>query len=323
VERFDGTLIAQKALSAVARLKERFGAGYVIEFLRGSKSEKIREEHKQLKTYGIGADISKADWQRYVRELVATGYLQTSEGEYPVLQLTEKSEAVLKGVEKVQFIASQITEEREDDIELPFEMDLLNELKTVRRDIAQNENVPPYIILADNTLVEMATYFPQSLDELRLVSGFGDIKLARYGREFLAAVKSYSAQRGLSSKMGQKKAKRERKPSANRTARKVAGTQRESFKLYKEGKTITEIAAERGLAPTTIEGHLAYFIEQRELDVTDIVQPEKIPPIQDVIEKYGDDKLAPLKEVLGEHYSYGEIRSVISWMKAGKPEYRV
>lgn len=323
VERFDGTLIAQKALSAVARLKERFGAGYVVEFLRGSKSERIREEHKQLKTYGIGADISKADWQRYMRELVATGYLQASEGEYPVLQLTDKSEAVLKGLEKVQFIASQVTEEREEYIELPFEVELLNELKNVRRDIALNENVPPYVILADSTLVEMATYLPQSLDELRLISGFGDIKLARYGREFLVPVKSYSAQKGLSSKIDQKKAKRERKQSTNRTAKKVAGTQNESFALYKQGKTIAEIAADRGLATSTIEGHLAYFIEQQELDITALVNPEKIPPIQDVVEKYGDDKLAPLKEVLGENYTYGEIKSVVSWMRAGKPEYKI
>jgi len=322
VERFDGTLIAQKALSAVARLKERFGAGYVIEFLRGSKSEKIREEHKQLKTYGIGANISKVDWQRYMRELVATGYLQVSDGEYPVLKLTDKSEAVLKGIERVQFIASQITEEREEYIELPFEVDLLNELKSVRRAIALNENVPPYVILADSTLVEIATYLPQSLDELRLVSGFGDIKLARYGREFLAPVKSYSAQKGLSSKIDQKKAKRERKQGTGRTARNGAGTQSESFTLYKQGKTVAEIAADRGLATTTIEGHLAYFIEQRELDVTAIVKPEKIAPIQDVIEKYGDDKLAPLKEVLGENYSYAEIKSVVSWMRAGKPEYK-
>ena len=72
-EKFDATLIAQKALSAVVRLKERFGNTYVIDFLRGSKSEKIREEHKQLKTYGVGADISKPEWHRYIRELVAHG----------------------------------------------------------------------------------------------------------------------------------------------------------------------------------------------------------------------------------------------------------
>jgi len=321
VVRFDGTLLAQKALSAVARLKERFGAGYVIEFLRGSKSERIREEHKQLKTYGIGTDISKTDWQRYMRELIATGYLQTSEGEYPVLQLTEKSEAVLKGQQKVEFIASQTTEERTDHIELPFEADLLNQLKNVRRDIAINENVPAYVILADSTLMEIATYLPQSLDELRLISGFGDIKLARYGREFLAPVKSYCAEKNLTSKIDQKKAKRERKPRAERIVKTSVGTYRESFNLYQSGKTIAEIAASRGLAITTVEGHLCHFVESGEIDVTAFVNPEKIPTIQDAIEKYGDDKLSPLKEVLGEPFSYGEIRAVVSWIKGGKPEY--
>ena len=99
-ERFDGTLIAQKALSAVSRLKERFGSTYVIDFLRGSKNEKIRPEHKELKTYGIGADISKANWFRYIRELMAMGYLQVTDDAYPVLKLTNKSDAVLKGTEK-------------------------------------------------------------------------------------------------------------------------------------------------------------------------------------------------------------------------------
>lgn len=319
VERFDGTLIAQKALSAVARLKESFGAGYVLQFLRGSKSEKIRDEHKQLKTYGIGADVAMADWQLYLRDLVSQGYLQTSGGEYPVLKLTDKSEPVLKGLEKVHLIASQITDEREEQVALPMEHELFEMLKIVRRDIALSQNVPPYVILGDNTLVEIATYLPQTMDELRLISGFGDLKLARYGREFLAPVKSHCAVKGLSSKMVAKKPKRERK-AGSATAKK-SGTQQESFDLYKQGKTVAEVAAERGFTITTIEGHLAWFIEQGELEITAIVSPHKIAVIQDAVEKYGDDRLSPLKEILGDEYSYGEIRCVISWLKGGKPAY--
>jgi len=310
-ERFDGTLIAQKALSAVSRLKERFGTNYVIDFLRGSKSEKIREEHKQLKTYGVGADISKADWQRYLRELSTLGYLQIDGGEYPVLKLTPKSESILKGGQKIEFIASETVEERHDATPIPFEADLLNELKSVRRDIALHENVPPYVILSDATLVEVATYLPQSLDELRMISGFGDIKLARYGREFLAPVKNYSAQRGLSSKIKQKQQKRERKPRAER----INDTKRESFNMYKSGQSIAEISALRNLSPMTIEGHLASFVETGEIDVSEFVNREKLLVIQDMVEKYGDDKLAPLKEILGENYSYTEIKATIAWMK--------
>jgi len=322
VERFDGTVIAQKALSAVARLNERFGAGYVIEFLRGSKSEKIRGEHKQLKTYGIGADISKVDWQRYMRELVSTGYLQLADGEYPVLQLTEKSQAVLKGSQKVEFMASEVTEERVY-AELPFEAELLNDLKTVRRDIATSENVPAYVILSDSTLMEIATYLPQSMDELRLISGFGDIKLARYGREFLVRVKIYSAEKGLSSKISEKKPKRERKQRAepklgSERNGKPNATQQETFNLYKAGKSVAEIAAIRNLSPMTIEAHLCHFIELGEIDVTAFVSAEKIPAIQGAIEKIGWDRLTPLKEFLGQDHSYSEIKAVVSWMKVAQ-----
>jgi ATP-dependent DNA helicase RecQ len=315
--RFDGTLIAQKALSAVFRLQQRFGSTYVIDFLRGSKSEKIREEHKQLKTYGVGADISKADWMRYLRELVALGYLQVTEDEYPVLKLTPKSDAVLKGQQKVELIASQIEEEQEQEA-LPFDEALLNLIKNTRRDIAQQENVPAYIIVSDATLVEMATYLPQSLDELRLISGFGDIKLARYGREFLATVTSYCKQNGLSSKMDQKSKKRERKTRAPKAAKSTAlrssDTKLASLNSYRSGKSTAEIAMERSLSVSTIETHLSYFVQSGEMNISEIVTEDKLPIIKDAIEKYGADRLSPLKELLGNEFSYGEIKAVIGWM---------
>ncbi|MFI5159883.1 MAG: DNA helicase RecQ [Sphingobacteriales bacterium] len=316
ITKFDATLIAQKALSAVSRLKERFGAGYVIDVLRGSKSEKIRDEHKQLKTYGVGADIQRADWSRYIRELVTMGYLQVTDDAYPVLKLSAKSDAVLKGLQKVELIGSQTIEERRYE-PLPFETGLLNELKLVRRDIAAGQNVPPYLILSDAALIEMATYLPQSLDELRLISGFGDVKLARYGREFLIPVKNYCAKNGLVSRIGQKRANKVQKSRISRpsTANRSSNTAEESFQLYRSGKTITEIAAQRSLATTTIEGHLSYFIYKGEMDVNEMVDEEKIPAIKDAIESYGYEKLAPLKEVLGDDYTYGEIKAVISWMK--------
>ncbi|MDB5005405.1 MAG: recQ [Mucilaginibacter sp.] len=314
ITKFDGTLIAQKALSAVFRLKERFGSTYVIDFLRGSKNEKIREEHKELKTYGVGKDLSKADWQRYLRELVALGYLQFTETEYPVLQLTTKSQAVLKGLEKVDLIATQTLEERHTEA-LPFENDLLSILKNTRRDIALQENVPAYIIVSDATLMEIATYLPQSLDELRFISGFGDVKLARYGREFLEPVKAYAHERGLNSKIAQKSKKRERKAKTERISTpRASDTRRVSLELYQKDKTIAEIAAERGLSVSTVESHLSHFVQSGELDVSEMVLPDKMPAIQDAIESYGADRLAPLKEILGADFTYGEIKAVLGWI---------
>ena len=127
VEKFDGTLIAQKLLSAVSRLKGQFGSSYVVDFLRGSKSEKIRPEHRELKTYGIGAGIGKADWLRYIREIAALGYLELTGGLYPLLQLTAKSELVLKGKQQVELVASQTTEEYKPAITLPYETSLFDE----------------------------------------------------------------------------------------------------------------------------------------------------------------------------------------------------
>ncbi|SDE79453.1 ATP-dependent DNA helicase RecQ [Mucilaginibacter pineti] len=322
-KRFDGTLIAQKALSAVARLNERFGVNYVIDFLRGSKTEKIREEHKLLKTYGIGADISKTDWQRYIRELITTGYLQMGGQEYPILNLTPQSQAVLKGLQKVEFIESEVTEDAHiNEPAPPHEAELLSRLKTVRHGIAELENVPAYIIVSDATLLEMATYLPQSLDELRLISGFGDVKLARYGRELLQPVKDYSTQKGLASKIAYKSPKRERKVktrSAEKTtkSRKSDDTRTQTLAMYKQGKGVTEIASARGLSPMTIESHLSVFIETGEIDILEIVSEDKIPAIKDAVESYGNERLAPLKEILGDNYSYGEIKAVISWMNKG------
>ncbi|WP_255563251.1 DNA helicase RecQ [Mucilaginibacter sp. 21P] len=308
--KFDGTLIAQKALSAVARLKERFGNNYIVDFLRGSKSEKIWTDHKALKTYGAGADISKADWQRYLRELTGQGFLQQAdENGYPTLKLTPKSEAVLKGEQKVELIAHHITEEAEHETPA-YEAELLNALRQRRHDFAVSENLPAYIILSDATLQEMATYLPQKMDELRLISGFGDVKLARYGREFLELIVNYSKAKGLDSLIKLKSAKRERKPKKA----KVSDTNKASLELFKQGLSVTEIAHERGLSTTTIEGHLSSFVQTGELDVSTFVSADKMPVIQNAIESYGAERLAPLKEVLGDAYSYGEIKAVIAWM---------
>jgi len=316
-KKFDGTLIAQKVLSAVARLKERFGSNYVIDFLRGSKSEKIREEHKLLKTYGIGADVAKNDWSRYIRELITMGYLEVTDDAFPVLKLTNQSETVLKGLQKVEFIESQTTEEHRPAETLPHEVDLLTEIKNIRRDIAVHENVPAYIILSDATLLEIATYLPQDLDELRMISGFGDIKLARYGREFLLPVKSYCEKNKLASKIKLKSVKRERKTRSENSPKiaKSSNTAFDSFTLYKSGKTVSEIATERGLGVSTIEGHLSQYIYTGAIDVAEMVTEEKKLLIKDTVESYGAEKLGPLKEILGEECSYGEIKAVVAWMR--------
>ncbi|MEJ7701463.1 MAG: RecQ family ATP-dependent DNA helicase [Pyrinomonadaceae bacterium] len=166
-ERFDGTIIAQKALSAVYRTGQRFGLSYLIDFLRGSQAKMIRDEHKNLKTYGVGADVSKNNWFDYFKDLIAQGYLAQTEGQYPTIVLTEKSEAVLRGNEKVELFKVTIKEDKKaslvsSETSHPYLPDLFDNLKRVRTAFARSENVPPYVVFSDATLVEMATYLPQT-----------------------------------------------------------------------------------------------------------------------------------------------------------------
>ncbi|MCH8318431.1 MAG: DNA helicase RecQ [Bacteroidetes bacterium] len=314
-EKFDGTVIAQKALSAVARLNERFGINYVIDFLRGSQSEKIKEWHKKLKTYGVGADISKDDWRLYIRNLIDEEYLAVTEGEYPVLNLTKKSSPVLNGKEKVMLVKS-ITRETVVEQTMSYEDELLKKLKVIRYELSIQENVPAYIIFSDVTLIELSTYLPQDFDELKQISGFGEIKLAKYGKLFLDHIVRYCKQKDLKSKIHYKKPKRQRKSRPGSAVK--PDTKVETFQLFKSGKSIPDIAVIRGFAASTIEGHLAHFILDGQVELKDLVLAEKVPAIEKAIMLHGDQALSPIKTELGDQYSYGEIRAVINHLQKEK-----
>lgn len=320
-ERFDGTVIAQKALSAVTRTGQRFGMSYLIDFLRGSQAKAIWDEHKNLKTYGVGADISKDNWFEYFKDLIAQGYLKQTEGQYPVIVLTGKSEDVLKGNIRVELIKVKIKEEKKTSlvpqVSHPYIQELFDNLRQLRTVFAKNENVPPYVVFSDATLVEMATYLPLNDWELRKISGIGDLKFDKYGVDFLREIKDYCMKNSLVSRIDLKEPKRERK---QRTKRDVTGkdTYRISLDMFRDGKPINLIAQERGLGVSTIEGHLARFVATGEIALDQLVSVDKVEPIREAITKFADSNaLSPIKEFLGEDYSYGEIRAVMAAVSGG------
>jgi ATP-dependent DNA helicase RecQ len=311
-EKFDGTEIAQKAISAVARLEEKFGLVYTVDFLRGSKSEKIWPRHKELKTYGVGADISKSDWFVYLKNLIALGYLRQVGDQYPLLALTEKSRSILSG-ENV-FLTKIISQKEEvEATERPYERELFDKLKQLRRQWAENENVPAYIIFSDATLLELATYLPQSLLELSRVSGFGEIKMAKYGESFLQTIVDYCQVHGLTSLIAQKTHKRRRLSKQE----KENDTKKITLDLFRSGRTPAEIAAFRGLTISTIEGHLAFYVFIGAVEIDELVSREKIEKIVAVAKEQGDQSVGLLKDVLGDSASYGEIRAVLEWLRRG------
>lgn len=308
----DATLYAQKFLSAVARLNERFGAGYVIDVLRGSKSEKIREEHKRLTVFGIGKDISREDWQHYARELLHAGYLQQSEGEYPVLKLTDKSKAVLFKSEKV-FVQSpvQIAITKEPVIfqQHAYEKELFENLKKLRNKLAHEENVPAYIIFSDSSLLDLATYLPITSSDLPKISGFGAYKIEKYGAPFLEMVQDYCIEHHMATRMELKQPRRERKIKP--VKERETDTKKLSFDQYKNGYSIEAIAEERGLSTNTIESHLSYYISTGKLGLDEFVSKDHQALIKAAEKKYGRLSLKRLKENLPDAISYGSIKMVL------------
>jgi ATP-dependent DNA helicase RecQ len=317
-ELTESTVIAQKILSTVYRVNQSFGMRYVIDILKGSNSEKIREAHKKLSVYGIGKDKPKEEWAHYIRELLHYGYLQNSGGEYPLMKLTEKSQAVLFKSEAVFLTAPlQVTIAKEPVIyqQHSYEKPLFEELKKLRNRIAHEENVPAYLIFSDSSLLDLSTYLPLTKNDLPRMSGFGAYKIERYGEPFLEKIQDYCNEHSLSTRI-------ELKQPTGRTKKQVAprerasDTKRISYELYRSGKTIKEVAAERSLAITTIETHLSYYITSGELDVNDFVPPDKQELIASATEKYGRLSLKLLKDNLPEEISYMEIRMTVASLGA-------
>ncbi|WP_276372972.1 DNA helicase RecQ [Chryseolinea sp. H1M3-3] len=310
VQRIDGTVHAQKVLSAISRLQESFGAGYVVDFLRGSTTSKIWEEHKQLKTFGIGADVSKEDWNAVIKDLLSQGYLTKSDGLRPVLKLTPKSDMVLTKGEQVMIIKSkEQIEVQEQKIE--YEPALLRQLKDVRRELALAENVPAYVVLSDASLMEIATYLPHNKEAFRNITGFGEIKIEKYGREFWEVVADYCTKHQLKSRMHLKMPKQFRNERPERDNE----TKQQSLQLFKRGLSIDEIATLRELSRGTIENHLAFYVQHGKLRVHEIIDEAKIIAIQEAIEKHGRSMLSRVKESLGERFSFGEIRIVVAHLE--------
>lgn len=197
VDTWDGTVIAQKALSCVYRTGQMFGASYLINVLRGVDHSRIlRNGHDSLSTFGIGEELSVVEWKSVFRQLIAADLLSIDISGYGGFRLTPKSRPVLKGEERVFFRRDPVTRKRQKPkkqaavSDNPDTQRIWQRLRELRREIASEQNKPPYLIFHDKTLLEMAENRPNSIEALRGISGVGEMKLQRYGQLFLTALAS-------------------------------------------------------------------------------------------------------------------------------------
>jgi len=201
-ETYEGTEIAQKAMSCVYRTGQRFGVNYLIDVLHGKTTDRIKQfGHDQLSTYGIGTDVTGADWRGVYRQLIALNYLSVDLEGHGSVKLTEQARPVLRGEQSIQFRRQLATvkpsrsggsKRKRTPVSIAdTDQPLWEALRALRKDMADEQGVPAYVVFTDATLADMVQKRPGSLEEMSLVSGVGDHKLERYGQDFLQAINDF------------------------------------------------------------------------------------------------------------------------------------
>ncbi len=306
----DWTVEAMKFLSCVARCQERFGMSHIIDVLRGSKSQKVLQyKHDQLTTYGIGKDRTADDWRLLGRSLLHQGLLgQTTDG-YSVLRLNALSWEVMRRKKTVLIAITTPPTPVVDNKETPKAADiemLYQKLRSLRKKLADEQGLAPYIVFADSSLKTMAQLQPQTLEEFSKISGVGSSKLAQYGQYFVAEIAAYTQH---SVKVEVRSAIAQARTQG--FASFPSDSQLLTLKLHRQGLDTAEIATERSLSTSTIASHLAELIEMNQpVDLDQLVIPVRQQFILKAVKTVGADSLKSIYEHLGESYTYDEIKLV-------------
>ena len=297
---FDGTIIAQKALSAIFRLQETEPLPVIIDFLRGSKNAYIYEkEYQNLKTYGVGVELSWYDWNQYLIQLINLGYCEIAFHKQNKIRLTSLAKKVLFEGEKVQLTTVQKINIDKQEIKETKSKSTANSLyetlRKLRYEISKEESVPAYVIFSDAALRQMETERPMSDQELLAIDGVGKAKLEKYGDAFINAIIDFQK-----SKVVRKK--------------KEATTYKETLELYKNGFSVEEIAQKRKLGLSTIMSHLAkLYVDGADIDLDSFISKEEVTQIAEAqIKLESPNALKPYFDYFEEKIDYGKIRLALA-----------
>jgi ATP-dependent DNA helicase RecQ len=324
-ETFDGTEAAKKVLGCVQDIGGRFGINYVVSILEGKENKRSKAyNHHSLKSYGIGKEYTAKQWQTLIRELIRNGFLDVVGDKYPVLKLNQKSRDILTG--RLSVFLAKPAESPIVQIPIPgassIDADLFDILRALRKNIADIKEVPPYVIFHDTTLKEMATYYPQDIENMKKIHGIGQIKLEKYGKIFLEKIADYCKLHNINlvtervEPIKEKDMAYEKWAEAddlrlkNENSRTHSDTHMKTLDLCRQGLTLEQVAKTRNLAASTIVSHIEkLLVGGEDIDIDAFVSVEKQKIIQECLSDMGS-ALTPIKETLGNDYSYDEIRLV-------------
>lgn len=300
---FDGTVLAQKALSAVARTQQTIGISTTIEVLKGQYSEAVRNRKLAgVKTFGAGKDTPAFAWQLYLQQMVQLGAVGIDYKDKFNLKLTDLSWKILKGEATVNFVNYDVIKERQAEQKKAVKKviktatkaeGLLGQLKELRRQLASEIGKPAFVVFGDASLIDMSNKAPTTIMEFLEVSGVGDHKAEKYGKEFLKLIRKY----------------KQNEFNGN--------THEYTWKLYQEGKNPEEIARARGISLTTVYSHFAHLASFKEdMNVLDFMDKHELATIEQLINRLGDQEgLKVYFEALDGDIEYGKIRLGLAYFK--------
>ena len=312
-EEFDATEIAQKILSTAIRTGERFGVNYLVDVLRGSANKAVRTRgHHELPVFGISRDVDSDDLKEMVRSLVTNGLLAQNGGDYPTLGVSQRGHKFLKDREKLTLTRpKQAAPVRQvafpGDRETAYDTKLFDELAALRLEIATDREVPAYQIFGNKSLQQMAFHMPQNELEFSKISGVGDAKLRDFSERFLEVINGYVEANGQPAAVN-----RVPVSAPKNRVRGISMSIRETKDLVAQGLSFEEVAEQRGISETTIRSHLERFIQEGgQVDLGHLMPPEdRRIKIAAAFKEMGEARLTPVREFLGDNYTWDELAVV-------------
>ncbi|MFJ5716130.1 DNA helicase RecQ [Neobacillus sp. NPDC093127] len=305
----DVTKEAQMVMSCVIRMGQRFGKNITAQVLTGSKNKKVTEMgFNRLTTYGIMKDQGAKDVSDFIEFLISQELIAIEQGQFPTIYVSPKGKDILLGHEPVyRREAVKVKEVSKND-------PLFEELREVRKSIAETEKVPPFVIFSDAALKDMCAKLPKTNEEFLQVSGVGEHKLQKYGLEFIQAIRTYlDAHPDYQSEI-------QAEPKVpKKLAKAVGDSHLETLELHQNGLSINEIAEKRELAISTVESHLLQCAQQGlTVDFIRMIPSEYIPLLEKAVEEAGRNRLKPIKELLPEEVSYFMIKAYVYYLSKNK-----
>ena len=322
-EEFDATEIAQKILSAAVRTGERFGVNYLVDVLRGSANKAVRTRgHHELPVFGISRDVDADELKEMVRSLVTNGLLAQNGGDYPTLGVSQKGRKFLNDREKLTLTRPKQTTPVQKtalagDRETAYDTKLFDELAALRLEIATDREVPAYQIFGNKSLQQMAFHMPQNEVEFSKISGVGDAKLRDFSERFLEVINEYMQANGQPVAVNPVPVSAPKK-----RVRGISMSIRETKDLVAQGLSFEEVAEQRGISETTIRSHLERFIQEGgQIDLGHLMPTEdRRVKIESAFKEMGEARLTPVREFLGDDYTWDELAVVrMDMRQQGEP----